>query len=154
MRNVRKRRHRRRLRLYKRSLYLAAASSSALLGLASRACASALPEFLARHAGDALWAALVYLLFRFVFPDHRPLACAIYAVIFSFGIEFSQLYRASWIEGLRSTTLGALVLGRGFLTVDLVRYTAGIAAAWAADLMVLRLPDRKKTENSHKEESR
>ena len=145
MRNVRKRRHRRRLYLYKRSLYLAAAAAAALLGLASRTYASALPEFLARHAGDALWAALVYLLFRIVFPNHRPLRCGLYAILFSFGIEFSQLYQAEWIAGLRSTTLGALVLGRGFLTVDLVRYTAGIAAAWAADLIVLRLSDRKES---------
>lgn len=150
MRSDRNRRHRRRLHARQRAAYLAAAIIIMLLGLSSRAYAADLPAFLADNAGDALWAALVYLLIRLLIPESRPMLSALYALLLSFGIEFSQLYRAEWIDALRSTTLGALVLGRGFLAVDLVRYVLGIAAALAADFAVQRLFDRTAIDNRNK----
>jgi hypothetical protein len=45
----------------------------------------------------------------------------------AFSVEFSQLYHAPWIDSIRQTTLGGLVLGSGFLWTDLVCYTVGIA---------------------------
>ncbi|NGZ75658.1 ribosomal maturation YjgA family protein [Saccharibacillus alkalitolerans] len=136
MRADRRRRHRRRLHLRKRGIYLAAALAVMLSGLASRAYAASLPDFLAANAGDALWAAMVYLGVRLLLPERRRSLCALCALLLSFGIEFSQMYRAPWIDGLRHTVLGALILGRGFLTADLARYTVGIAAAFAADAAV------------------
>ena len=43
-----------------------------------------------------------------------------------FGIEFSQLLSYEWLMQLRSTRMGALVLGQGFLWSDIVAYTAGV----------------------------
>ncbi|SDH80742.1 Protein of unknown function [Planococcus glaciei] len=98
------------------------------LGLASRRFAEVLPSFVSLHAGDALWAMMVYFGFRFLLVE-KPLYSAIgCAVLFSFGIELSQLYQADWINVLRSTVPGSLVLGHGFLIVDLFRYAAGIVA--------------------------
>lgn len=98
------------------------------LGLASRRFAEALPSFVSLHAGDALWAMMIYFGFRFLLVE-KPLYPAIgCAVLFSFGIELSQLYQADWINALRSTLLGSLVLGHGYLMVDLFRYAAGIFA--------------------------
>lgn len=145
MRSERKTRHRKRFDLRKRAVYLIAMLVVMLLGLTSRAYAQTLPEFWANHAGDALWAAMVYLLFRLLLPDYRTWTCAIGAVLFSFGIEFSQLYRAEWIDALRSTTLGALVLGHGFLAIDLIRYTVGIGVCWGLDITALHLLSRKQT---------
>ncbi|MCQ6560445.1 DUF2809 domain-containing protein [Paenibacillus mendelii] len=34
---------------------------------------------------------------------------------------------------MRATVIGALILGKGFLAVDLVRYAAGIGAAYGLD---------------------
>ncbi|MEJ8302375.1 DUF2809 domain-containing protein [Saccharibacillus sacchari] len=152
MRSERKIRHRRRFHARKRAVYLLAVLVVMLLGLSSRAFADSLPLFWAEHAGDALWAAMVYLLFRMLLPDYRTWTCAIGALLFSFGIECSQLYRADWLDALRSTTLGALVLGRGFLVMDLVRYTAGIVAFWVVDVGVLHLWSRRSKRNSSKEE--
>ncbi|ETP69908.1 hypothetical protein G159_05115 [Planococcus glaciei CHR43] len=99
------------------------------LGLASRRFAEVLPSFVSLHAGDALWAMMVYFGFRFLLVE-KPIYSAIgCAVLFSFGIELSQLYQADWINALRSTMPGSLVLGQGFLIVDLFRYAAGIFAA-------------------------
>ncbi|WKA49304.1 DUF2809 domain-containing protein [Planococcus liqunii] len=97
-------------------------------GLASRRFAESLPLFVSLHAGDALWAMMIYFGFRFLLvekPFYPAIGCA---VLFSFGIELSQLYQADWLNALRSTVLGSLVLGHGFFWVDLFRYAAGIAA--------------------------
>ncbi|MFO0014337.1 MAG: DUF2809 domain-containing protein [Planctomycetota bacterium] len=45
----------------------------------------------------------------------------------AFSVECSQLYHAPWIDEIRQTTLGGLVLGFGFLWTDLVCYAFGIA---------------------------
>jgi hypothetical protein len=48
-------------------------------------------------------------------------------------VEVSQLSSADWLVGLRSTRLGALVLGRGFVWSDLLCYAAGALSAGLGD---------------------
>jgi len=96
------------------------------LGFGSRRYADMLPDFVAEHAGDALWASMVYFGVRTVWVKMRLLGAALVSVLFCFGIELSQLYQAEWVNSIRSTFVGALVLGRGFLYVDLARYSLGI----------------------------
>ncbi|ASA20812.1 DUF2809 domain-containing protein [Paenibacillus donghaensis] len=103
------------------------------LGLGSRKFGGLLPEFVHAHAGDALWASMVYLMFRVLLVDRSRLLALKLSLLLSFGIEFSQLYQSDWINGLRATTLGALVLGKGFLWIDLLRYAVGILLTFAAD---------------------
>ncbi|TYP70083.1 DUF2809 domain-containing protein [Paenibacillus methanolicus] len=121
-----------------RFAYAAAIAALVLLGLASRRFADALPTFVASHAGDALWAAMAYAGFRFLLARKPVAVAAACSAVFAAAIEFSQLYQAPWINAARETTLGALVLGRGFLAVDLLRYAAGIAVAAGVDLMAQR----------------
>jgi len=84
------------------------------LGLGSRVFANVLPVFVAEHFGDALWACMIYFGFRTCFA-HKKISFALWcSVAFCFAIEVSQLYQADWIRFLRETTLGALVLGKGF----------------------------------------
>ena len=52
--------------------------------------------------------------------------------------EFSQLYRAPWIDAVRATRLGALVLGQGFLWSDLWCYAAGVTLAAGIDWILAR----------------
>ena len=58
---------------------------------------------------------------------------ALAALLFSYCIEISQLYQAGWINAIRGTTLGALVLGHGFLWSDMVCYTVGVGLAVLID---------------------
>jgi Protein of unknown function (DUF2809) len=104
-----------------------------LLGLASRRYGHHLPEVLAQHSGDALWAMMVYFGFRLFLGRRGMVFAVILSILFSFGIEFSQLYQAEWINQIRSHSIGALILGRGFLVIDLVRYSLGIIIAAALD---------------------
>lgn len=122
--------------------YLIAIVITIVLGLSSRKFSALLPDFIAENAGDMLWAGMVYFGFRFCFLK-KSLSWAVgCSVLFSFAIEFSQLYQAEWIVNLRNTVIGALVLGKGFLTMDLVRYVFGVALAYCLDTFWLRGKNR------------
>ena len=97
-----------------------------ILGLASRRFADQFPLWVKAYLGDVLWALMVFWMFGFVFKRKRSCTIAAYAMLFSFGIEISQLYHAVWIDGIRNTKIGGLVLGFGFLWSDLMCYTIGI----------------------------
>ncbi len=107
-------------------IYLILAIITMLLGLASRSSLFVLPEFLNAYVGDTLWALMVFWLFRALHPSAPVLHSFAFAICFSFFIEFSQFYHAPWIDNLRSTQLGGLVLGFGFKLTDLFCYLIGI----------------------------
>jgi len=119
-----------------RSLSLAALTIA--LGLASRRSRGALPAFVGAYAGDVLWAAMVFLLIAAVWRGASTARVAVAAAAFSLAVELGQLYHAPWIESVRHTRLGGLVLGFGFLWSDLVCYAAGVALAAALDRLLLR----------------
>lgn len=110
----------------KRLLYLAAAVIVVMLGLASRRFRGELPTFLGTYSGDTLWALMMYLLVSTVIPGRTIVTRALLAMGISTLVEISQLYHAPWINAIRQTPLGGLVLGFGFLWSDLVCYAVGI----------------------------
>jgi hypothetical protein len=112
-----------------RLIYVLSIITVIILGLGSREFPEALPEFIVQHAGDVCWASMIYYGFRFIFIDKPLLLAVVIGLLFCYGIEFSQLYQAIWINEIRDTILGSLILGKGFLKLDLVRYTVGIMIA-------------------------
>ena len=118
-------------RPYGRGLALLAVTIA--LGLATRRYPELFPAIVARYGGDALWAAMVFWLAALVRPAAATSRLALTALGISFAVECSQLYRAEWIDAVRATWAGALVLGQGFLWSDLVCYTVGVAVAAALD---------------------
>jgi hypothetical protein len=106
------------------------------LGLTSRRSGAVLPDAVRLYVGDALWAAAVYFAAATIWPRARTIQLVIGTLVFSFVIELSQLYHAPWIDDVRRTRVGALVLGFGFLWSDLVCYLVGVAAAALADALV------------------
>jgi hypothetical protein len=109
-----------------------------VLGLASRKYASNLPNFLADNAGDALWTVAIYLAIAIVFPKWPPLRIGLIAFAISVAVELGQLIDVGWLNSIRRTTLGSLLLGHGFLWVDLVRYFVGAVAATVLDRLWLK----------------
>lgn len=122
-----------RINLKARISYTIAVLIVMVLGFSSRAFAGSLPVFVAEHFGDALWASMIYFGVRAVWSGKSFIWAGLISVLFCFGIEFSQLYQSDWINGIRSTEFGSLVLGRGYLTVDLARYGAGILLTLLVD---------------------
>ena len=96
-----------------------------ILGLLSRKI-SGLPKIIELYSGDILWELMVFLIIAFIFNKKSTIFIISWAIIFSYSIEISQLYHAPWIDAIRNTTLGGLILGFGFLWSDLICYTIGI----------------------------
>src|ERR1700743_98687 len=101
------------------------------LGLLSRHYA-AIPLLI----GDILWAANVYFIVRLLFINRTIKWVATASLLFCYLIEFSQLYKAPWIDQLRHTLFGRLVLGEVFLWGDLLCYTVGTGIAVVVELLM------------------
>lgn len=125
-----------------RTLFLLLAAATIVVGLMSRRFRGDLPAFVGTYAGDVLWAAMVYLLIAAAWNRAPVRHVAAAAGTVSLAIELGQLYHAPWIDAIRGTRMGGLVLGFGFLWSDLACYAAGIALAAAADCLVARRPIR------------
>ena len=108
-------------------------------GLASRSgLADYLPGFVAAYAGDTLWALMVFLFLGIVFSGWRIGVVAVAAIAISFSVEFSQLYQSDWLNRIRETRAGALLLGSGFLWSDLLCYMTGVLMGVAGEVVSLR----------------
>ncbi len=99
-----------------------------IIGLLSRQI-KGVPLFI----GDVLWALMVYFIARFLFIKKQVKIIVIGSLLFCYAIEFSQLYKAPWIDSLRHTLFGRLVLGDTFLWGDLLSYTVGVAIGVTVD---------------------
>ncbi len=97
------------------------------LGLSSRHFSSYLPNWINLYLGDILWALMIFFLFGLIFRTRETKWIGVFAFLFSFYIELSQLYHSQWIDTLRDTRLGGLVLGYAFLWSDLISYSIGIS---------------------------
>ena len=97
-----------------------------ILGLCSRRYARLLPDFVAAYAGDTLWALTAFLGIGILFPRWTTLRAGVAALLFAFAIEGSQLYHSAWLDQIRHTRVGGLILGYGFLWSDLLCYSVGI----------------------------
>jgi len=117
--------------LRKRILYFGLIIFTIIIGLLSRHF-TAIPLFI----GDILWATMVYFIVRFLFISKKIKFVVLISLLFCYTIEFSQLYKAPWIDNLRRTLFGRLVLGETFLWGDLLSYTVGIIAGLFVEKLV------------------
>ncbi|PEY40381.1 hypothetical protein CN354_08440 [Bacillus cereus] len=126
---------------YKRNrlLYAILTIIVVIFGLASRKFAYALPNLLNAYLGDALWALMIFIGFGFLFHKMKTKNITFLSLLFCYGIEISQLYHADWIDNIRATTLGGLVLGYGFLWSDLLAYTIGIGVGMLLEVVFRKI---------------
>jgi len=96
-------------------------------------------SFIADYGGDVLWSTMFFLLFRFFFPANQLWKIALYTFSFSVVVEISQLYHAAWIDNIRHTFLGSMLLGFSFLWSDILCYFAGTITGWVIALMADRV---------------
>lgn len=109
------------------------------IGLYSRKIENILPSYLNLFLGDSLWALMIFLGFGFIFTTKETKKLAALSIIFCYVIELSQLYHGDWIEAIRKTTLGGLVLGYAFLWSDLIAYAIGIGVGMLIELKIIKL---------------
>lgn len=119
--------------LARKRLWVAVALAGTIaLGLLSRRYP--LPGIFAEYTGDALFASAAFAGLALLFAGVRTRSLAITAFVLSASVEFSQLLSWPWLDDLRSTLFGRLVLGSGFKWPDMVAYLLGAMAAAAVDL--------------------
>jgi predicted permease len=123
-----------------RPLYALAAALAIGAGLLWRSGLFPFPDAVAKYGGDSLWALVVFLCFGITFHRGSAVRIALLAVGFAWAVEFLQLYHAPWIDWIRSTRLGRLVLGTTFNSPDLLAYVVGIAFGAIAEC-VIRKPN-------------
>jgi hypothetical protein len=59
------------------------------------------------------------------------------AIVSSLAVEVSQLYHSPWIDAIRRTAVGGLLLGFGFVWSDLVCYAVGIGLGMLGEIAFL-----------------
>ena len=126
-----------------RFLYIPVALIVILSGLASRKEAAHLPEIVNMYLGDALWALMIYVYVGIIFRKLSIKRMAFFSLLFCYLIELSQLYHAPWIDKIRNTTLGGLILGFGFLWSDILAYTMGVGFGVLVELAIQKWSGNK-----------
>ena len=111
----------------KRVFYIIAIALLIVLGLSSRKVA-----FLPDETGDGLWAIALFSFLRLIFVNSKLKDIAIITLVLSFLVEFSQLIRWEWLVAIRSTFIGHMILGQGFVWWDLLAYSIGVIVIYFA----------------------
>ncbi len=124
--------------LLNRMIYAVAAFVVAASGLLWRSSALYLSPFLKKYGADSLWALLVFLLIRFLKPQMNLWISVWIAFTISVCVEVGQLYHAAWIDTIRATRLGSLILGSVFNWPDIPAYAIGIALGALLDAAARR----------------
>ena len=123
-----------------RPLYFRLINLTIFFGLASRKFSFLLPPWLAKNAGDVLYAVMAFWLVGFLFPRLSTFRAALAAGVFCFGIEFLKFVQIPWLVAARHSRAGALVFGVGFHWSNLVCYALGVAVAAAIERAFLPMP--------------
>lgn len=105
-------------------------------GLLSRVHSWSALAIFGKYPGDVLWAQMVYMLVAGCCPRASILRVALISAGLAYADEISQLDQAEWLNALRATTVGHLILGSRFSWLDGLSYTLGIGVC--AGLETLR----------------
>ena len=108
------------------------------LGLGSRKFSAFLPPWMAKNAGDVLYATMAFWLVGFLFPRLCTLNGGLAATLFCFGIEALKVVQAPWLVAARHSRAGALIFGVGFNASNLLCYLIGVALAALIEVALRR----------------
>jgi hypothetical protein len=111
---------------------------SSFIGIASRKWGVHLPFFLAEYAGDTMWSLAFFAFFRIILIKQKLITVFIVTLDFSFLIELSQLWHPAFLDAIRHTLPGGLLLGFGFKWTDLICYLSGCLMGWLIFSLTLR----------------
>jgi hypothetical protein len=89
-----------------------------------------LPEYIRDPAGSIAYEIFWILTILFIYPPADRQRTAIWVCLGSCAIEFLQLYQPPWLQAIRATLPGRLVLGSTFLWSDLPVYFIGSYLGW------------------------
>ncbi len=101
-----------------------------------------LPEYIRDPGGSIAYQIFWICLVLFIYPPANRRLTAIWVCVGSWAIEFLQLYQPPWLQAVRATLPGRLVLGSTFLWSDLPVYCLGCYLGWLWVRWLDRFSDR------------
>lgn len=122
----------------RRLTYVALACATIAVGLLVHWCGDGLGPALRDIAGDALWGCMMFWWVSACLPLLRASMRGALAFGVCAAVEVSQLLHTPWLDRVRGTSLGHLVLGSDFDARDLLAYAAGVALAVLCDRLSVR----------------
>jgi hypothetical protein len=115
------------------------------LALATRGHHQWFHPLIITYGGDVIWAGMFLFFLRMIFLKTALWKLALINYALGVADEFTQLYRASWVNAVRETTIGRLLFGVGFLWSDILCYATGTLLAF----IIIWLAERKPLAVSH-----
>lgn len=100
------------------------------LGLSTKLCRIEGLAWIRENFGGALYVVFFCLVALLVVPRARPWIIALSVFLATCGVEVLQLWHPPWLEAIRSTRPGALVLGSTFVWADFPWYLVGAVLGW------------------------
>jgi hypothetical protein len=128
-----------------RLLYFAGIFIFLYIGLLSRWHGRSIPAFFASYTGDYIAGWMAYCGMAVLFPKKSIKKLAIFSLVMAYALECSQLYHTPGLDRFRTTFIGHMMLGQGFLWSDLICDTAGIFSAAIAESLFLIITQRRKS---------
>ncbi len=119
----------RRARLRQRVRWFGGLLALMVLGLWFRFSAP-VPEWLRDGAGGALYVVFWMFAVLVVKPETPALPLAVGVFLATCVVEFSQAWHTEWLDRIRSTLPGRLVLGTTFDWSDFSSYAIGAVVGW------------------------
>ncbi len=89
-------------------------------------------SFIPAETGDALWSMMIFCLWRIILQNKKLSVVAIASLVHCYLVEFSQMITWRWLVSFRQTFIGHMMLGQGFLWIDLIAYSVGIIIIYMA----------------------
>lgn len=96
-----------------------------------------LPAFVVKYGASMLWGMMVFFLVAIGASRFSAVRTALIAAAIAIGVELFRLVHFPWLDALRLTLPGALLLGRIFSVWNMVAYGCGIAAGALLDRAAL-----------------
>ena len=121
--------------ILRRLIYAGSIVALSVIALVVRRANGQTPNFFNTYFPDTAWTMAGYCLLGLLF-DRSPLCNLVGALAISYLVELSQLWHPAFLEALRATRLGGLILGYGFLWSDLICYTVGALLCFGVQLLV------------------
>lgn len=116
--------------MYKRNtfIYVILVLVSLILGVLTTKLTTPFTKIpiIANYATQGLWAAVIYWTFCLIMVNHRAGRVVLFALLFCYLMEVSQLYHAPWIDTMRTSELGGFFLGNKFSWDDIICGTVSI----------------------------
>jgi len=82
------------------------------------------------RSGGAAYVAFWIVILAFVSPRMKPWRAALIILLVTCVLEFAQLWHPVWLESLRRTFVGRVILGTTFDWSDFPSYFAGALLGW------------------------